>query len=773
MTKILSAVPFTGAGAGQHMGKVFVSAFVLLLFTGIAAAQQHVPPRVVPHPPTYVSRYKKKDTVKADPYRADSLLHPIPMSRALWHDKIDNEQARADEADGKKDGIIRYGKDSATTAIFTTALIKKVDSMQVMIENMPANGRDPVMDNQQRIRSLRAVWELIRLYNSDAKPGAQFYDRLTANMHGMLIASNENKMMEYTVANTNIYSLDNGVVLMDNHPDVRAYIYTEMGKADPLMMIKRLGEYAKDTFAANIIIQAARLDPKLIFNYAYSTNYTLKNAVNNTKDPLVEAIARIANNSKAPPKAFPLLSDVYRGRKTVAEIDTIANHPAVYFQNLVRLMLEDDSIGRKAYLDELEYRALDYVRTMNKLHEEKDDVRFKCIDSLPSSSLYFIAVYGQEEIYTSSFLGTFKRMLERMAPMKGDELLDSVNHEHFRTFIRMCAGYNTLTDFLNTMADTVKTEVMSSFIDGLQDGRNEELEDAVDVADAFGSIRDTALTNFLQTKVKEDYELSYKEKSRKGLIIYSLLAMLFQGNRISGSDTGAAVASSRLKLPPINKVPYKDLLSDSGIVYQQVFFYGDKDGQDSYDGYIESFKRDKNWKIVTRQYWTELSSVTGKPVVIYANLPLKDAEAEDAIERLTRYLNDSGIHPTIMIHRGHSYHLPVTLEKLTDKVRIVVLGSCGGYHNLALVLDKSPNAHIVSSKQTGVMAVNEPIIKALNARLLEGADVNWISIWRDLEDYFKKRPDAQDKFSDYVPPYKNLGAIFIKAYRQMMKPANP
>src|SRR6185312_2668803 len=137
-------------------------------------------------------------------------------------------------------------------------------------------------------------------------------------------------------------------------------------------------------------------------------------------------------------------------------------------------------------------------------------------------ALYFIMVYGQDEIYTSSFLGTFKRMLERMTPMTGHELLDTVHNEHFRTFIRMCAGYNTLSEFLATMSEENKTALMKSFIGGLQYGKEDDLEDAVDVADAFGSIRDSALADFLEKKVKENYEQSYTEKSKKGLIVYSL-----------------------------------------------------------------------------------------------------------------------------------------------------------------------------------------------------------------------------------------------------------
>jgi len=739
-----------------------VAAILLLLFCISARAQNHAP---APH----VNKYKKKDTVRVNFYAIDTLIHPIPIKRALFHDKIDNEQKKADAADGVTDKKVKVRHDTLATEALTYAFMYDVDRMQVMIENMPANGRDEVMDNQQKIRCLQAVWEMLRLYNGDPHPDPAFYATLVDNMDTMLVASNENKMMQFVVANTNLFSVDNGKVLMDNQPQARAYLYTQMGKADPVLMIKRLDEYANDTFAHNIIAAAARIVPDVVLNYATSTNYPLKNAVYNTQDDLVQAIVKIAAHSKAPPKALPFVSDIYNHRKTVEEIDEIAANPDLDFENLVRLTLNNDTIAKRIYTDELSYRALgEYVRQMNKLHEEKDEVRFKCIDSLPATSLYYILILGQDEIYTSSFIGTFNRLLARMKPMKGDQLLDSVHNNHFRTFIRMCAGYNTLTDFLGTMDDTIKTALMTNFIGGLEQGKNDELEGAVDVADAFGSIRDSALTAFLEKKVKENYEQSFKEHSKKGLIIYSLLARLFESNNISGSDTGAAVASARLKLSPINKVLYKDLVDDSGIVYQQVFFFGDKDGQDSYDSYMGQFKNDPKWKVTTNQYWTEIASMEGHKTVIYANLPLKEPDDDDAQNRLAKFLNDSGIHPTIMIHRGHSYHLPMTIARLNKRVKIVVLGSCGGYHNLSLVLDKTPDAHIISSKQTGAHSVNEPIIKAINTRLLNGDDINWITMWRELDEYFQNKPDAQKLFADYVPPYKNLGAIFIKSYRRMM-----
>jgi hypothetical protein len=385
---------------------------------------------------------------------------------------------------------------------------------------------------------------------------------------------------------------------------------------------------------------------------------------------------------------------------------------------------------------------------------------------MPPETLYFIMVYGQDEIYTSSFLGTFKRMMERMNGMSGDSLFAKVHYDHFRTFIRMCAGYNTLSTFLASMNPDAKAHVMTDFIAGLQKGKEDDLEDAVDVADAFGSIKDSTLAEFLKNKVKENYELSYKERSKKGLIIYSLLSRLFEGAKTS-NDTDAAHQSEVLGLPPIYMVPFRSLLNDSGVVYEQAFFYGDEDGKMSYDNFVGMF-RDGKWKITNQKYWTQISSTSGKPIVIYANLPIPEPGDEEAQNELCKYLDNANIHPAVIIHRGHSYHLPTTMDHLSKNTRIVMLGSCGGYHNLAIVLDHSPDAHIISSKQTGMERINEPIIKSLNTDIQAGNDIDWIKMWTGLDDYFSKKPDIKEKFQDYVPPYKNLGAIFIKAYRKML-----
>ena len=55
--------------------------------------------------------------------------------------------------------------------------------------------------------------------------------------------------------------------------------------------------------------------------------------------------------------------------------------------------------------------------------------------------------------------------------------------------------------------------------------------------------------------------------------------------------------------------------------------------------------------------------------------------------------------------------------------------------------------------------------------LLAGDDLDWKSLWAELSASFAGKGKADEDFKEYVPPNRNLGAIFIKAYRRMKNEA--
>ena len=76
------------------------------------------------------------------------------------------------------------------------------------------------------------------------------------------------------------------------------------------------------------------------------------------------------------------------------------------------------------------------------------NVRFRRLDGLTPQELYYLAVLGEDEIYTSSYVrGVYPRIWQRMANPRGDSLIMSVNGDYFRKFIKMAAGYNDVERF--------------------------------------------------------------------------------------------------------------------------------------------------------------------------------------------------------------------------------------------------------------------------------------------------------------------------------------
>jgi hypothetical protein len=102
---------------------------------------------------------------------------------------------------------------------------------------------------------------------------------------------------------------------------------------------------------------------------------------------------------------------------------------------------------------------------------------------------------------------------------------------------------------------------------------------------------------------------------------------------------------------------------------------------------------------------------------------------------------------------------------LPSTAKIVLLGSCGGYQKLNDILKICPTAQIISSKQVAAGVVNQSLIDAITERLRTGKDLNWEALWKTVQ--IKVGAGYRDKFEDYIPPHKNLGAIFIMAYNKV------
>jgi len=708
--------------------------------------------------------------------QATSYPYKIAQERVLWHDNISKQQRRlfkpnTDSVDVSVDPSVNKSVDEA--------MIRHIEKLEQQIE------QDSTLSGQGKTKYLRSMENLVmgfadnytrRDYSPSMAP-----DLVTAYIVAMKL-DRQNKSIE-PIIESNSYGIGKILIECFLYPtenagvrparDILVRKYCEM-HPDEIFSVLSANPYY--TFADSLIIIAGHRNIRQLYDYA-SAKTTLSARMRSSKDPLVHTVAAVAT-SKSGQLYFPFLDNLIKGRITIDEIDHVKNDGINYYRLLVktrldyadRVLQKDTALEMSALTQMLRSKALEiFINEINALHDKPDPVRFKILEGLTPEELYYLVVLSEDEIYTSSYVrGVYPAIFAHMKVPRGDSLLMMVHADYFRKFIKMAAAYNTIDNFLGSMDKENANTVMKAFIVGLEKANE---EDAVDVADSYSSIFDKnpALAKFVLNAVKWNYAKNIRNNNRRGIIIYNLLQTLFES-----ADTANKIdLSQRLGIPPIYTVDYNSLRDSSGRVVQEAFFYGndeDKDGQTSFADFMALFRGKPAWKISQNPQWVSIVSTHGKPVYIFANKPLdgENDPDEKAQDDLGAYLEEHHMQPTIYIHRGHSYHVSSTLKRIQPSARIVILGSCGGYNNLSEVLKISNDAHIISSKQTGTRTVNEPILQEINNTLISGRNINWIGMWKDLNFRFRNDAVARDRFDDYIPPYKNLGAIFIKAYRRAM-----
>jgi hypothetical protein len=707
--------------------------------------------------------------------------YKIQQERKLWHDNIDREQKRLLALDGKADGVIQASRDENINLQIADVMIRQVDLLQEKIE------MDSTLTGQTKIKNLRSLESMIRGYNNNFRH-KDFPPAIAPVVFDAFVEAMEldrrNQSIEPVIAENNYAT---GKILVDcfllpvENPGVkpsRILLIRKYCELHPDEIFVILSANPDLPFADSLIMAGGRKNIRKLYDYA-SGNSLLANRIRRSPDSVINMVGRIAS-SKSGQLYLPFLDNLISHRITIADINRVKDNNLLYYRLLVQTRMDyaarmlppqlDTALEMEALTTMLQNKGKDiFVREINALHDKPASIRFKILDPLSPAELYYLVVLSEDEIYTSSYLGVYDRIFQRMSVPRGDSLIMEMHGDYFRKFIKMAAAYNKLDYFLATMDKDNAATIMKAFTIGLERANE---EDAVDVADSYSSIFDKnpPLAAFVLNEVKWNYKRNLVNSDKRGTVIYHLMEALFE----SADSTNPADLSARLGIPPVYTVSYDSLKDDSGRVIQQVFFYGDedKDGQHSYQDFLGLFLKKPEWKVTVNptKEWIEIQSLKGKPVWIFANRPLygEDDPDDKAQHHLDDYLYDNKLQPSIYIHRGHSYHVRYTLKQIQPSAKIVILGSCGGYNNLSEVLSISPDAHIISSKQVGTQSVNEPILQAINNDLLEGSNIDWLPIWKSLTEKFRNNPVARERFDDYIPPYKNLGVIFIKAYRNAM-----
>jgi len=532
----------------------------------------------------------------------------------------------------------------------------------------------------------------------------------------------------------------------------------QAAEKDPVSALEYADRYIKEPYAIEIFSKIIQSDPVTWLKEGKNNAIEALSQKGSPLDKQILSIIQRANSEENKEIVFFIDNIVSRGEK-YEDIKKELLNPGAFSSKLSAIYYTQTKFGTKSIEIKIKENTLKEVWRINNLHNRPDKERFKSVEKADSKTLYTLITLGEEEVFTSTFNGLFNRLMARLKQENKSayELIADVDFKNSRTFLKICSRFNRLRDFFKAMSKDQKEELLQRFISNIEK-QEDYLSEGVNVADFFGSLKDSELQKYMQGLVKAQYE-RVKGKSKRGEKIYGLLAGMFADHALM-DEKWFEIIAQKYTMENMSSVESKELFNGN-INVQAHYFYNDDDGKNSFEHFLNTYSRDASWRIKDKGEYVYIhKEVNGRKMEIYANKPIN----EDT-EEVKKELEKQNIKSIIVVHRGHSYHAQDTINRIPSIAKIVSLGSCGSYSNLNGVLDRAPNAHIISTKGTGTMTVNDDLFKALNEEILSGNNIDWQKFWSKMEQKFGKN----DMFKDYIPPNRNLGVMFIKAYRKLEK----
>lgn len=699
------------------------------------------------------------------------------FTRQLFHERLDKAQQDLMAMDGKNDSKISVYASDEMNQQLEYLITTKIDAFQRRTE------ASTKLEHGQKLTYLRGMTELLYAFAGELRKKqldwSNFGDLVNAYETALMRMENKQSLLPVVkplpydaaklIAGNFAFRETSGII------ELNEALFLKYIELYPEKTLRRLVENPNYRFTDSLIAVSARRRPEELVTYAQARGTQLAAKIAAHPDPLVKIIYELAND-KSGQLYFPFIDQMVRGEITKADIQRAVRDSTVYYSLLVkgavanagRLLQGDTPVVIRSLNEMLHVKSLEvYVNTINGLHDEPAPIRFRKIQALNAQELYYLIVLNEAEIYTSSYMYVYNRMMELTPGNSADTLLQLVNYDHFKKFLTMAANYNTLNNFLARMSNQQAMQLMTNYVNNLDKGRNrDDIEDAVDVANAYASIKQPDIRKLMLDQVKKNYNEALAWNNKKGAIVYRLEKVIMESSDAQMDSTLREVnISDSLGIPPVYEIKNQQLRDDKGRIVLQMYFYGDASGKGTFNHFLRLYGDRTKWTMNATPQWVQFTSI-GSPVpfVLFANRALDEENDEDekAAEALIQWMGENGYKPSISVHRGHSYYLPYTIEKLLPS-KVVVLGSCGAYHNLADVLKTSPDAYIISSKQVGYGEINVALFTYLVDKLKAGQDVKWPVMMTEVAGRISA--DKQSGYDDYVFPHQNLGALFIKAYK--------
>jgi hypothetical protein len=654
-----------------------------------------------------------------------------------WNKQIDYEQNRIDIYDGDLDSAVNIGNQQQNNLSFLV-YITLVDELQTTILKLDAKSVDG---------NARALFETVkRIQRQDIPHISQYLKafKLAQKLYQLNNQEKELEMLKNDVKSSLIIA-----DIINLKPYAKNY-WTYAANFYPFEVLNKFKNLAFTPLGSEVITNLAKIDPASIKQYLGS-NHLIERSLKSNRDSVVQLIIQLYQMYGVQSKSYALIDLIWHKKLTFQQAENITKNEALFYKTLIDLRKNKSILASYTVEKEIETIAMSRVVEINLRHDDSEPFRFAPINNDNAYEIYTSIVYSAEEVFTSSFLGMYKRLNEKRKEPSGYAFLEQLNFNKFRVFLKQCAGYNKIDDFLLTMNDSQQNALITMFVSGLYQYGG-DLGPAVDVADTYGSLENEKVKAIFVKTIKRELRKCIQDQNEHGTKIYGLLF------KLTGGDPNEYTSNYVFNIPALDRVYSSDLFKND-IHIQQHFFFDDEDGETAFNHWLGLYPVSL-YKKEDKGNYVLLSSISGKKMLIYANKPHTEIEGREDLKKL---FEETGRFPDLIVHRGHSYYIENTLENMNHSNKVAILGSCGGYQNISKAMDNAMDVQIVSTKQVGTLIVNSTLIQEITETIRLGKDLVWLDIWKQIG--VKLQNNAQ--FKDYIPPYKNLGAKFIKAYNEL------
>jgi hypothetical protein len=656
---------------------------------------------------------------------------------------IKKEQQRIDQLDKEIDGFVTLKSNiqsKQATYIYLNLSRKIVTNIS----------QESSLSIDQKINQLKTIEKIL---NSVGSKNIHLYTQFSPRLeHIIKIQEINNTQRLKSILNSNIITSLKCIPFFIDYSISQSFLLKAV-HVEPSIVLENYKQFKHKSFSGLILDEAAMIAPMKIKTYLHSWN-AIHIKIKESKNETTQIVYDIYEEVGPISRAYILLNDIISNKISISEAHDISKTDKSLFPYLIQMQSNGIIYGAHSSNEALKYQCLKKVNLINDLHDESDIIRFRILENLNSKEIYTLIVYSEDEIYTSTFLGMYNRLINKIDLESNYEFLFSLKFNRFRTFIKMCAGYNMLDDFLLKMGEFEKQKLFDKLVQGIENA-NDNLSSAVTLVDTYGSIQSLPTKILFERSILSYYNtIEYSEAQK----LYGSILSICNIGDASQMNTTIHNQKKALEILSLDRI----FKGDKHI--QQHFFFDDEDGRASYNHFLATFNK-ANWTVEDHQTYILIKSVQGNKIEIYANKPSTEYAGQNAIKSLFKTQNRW---PDIVVHRGHSYFVDAAIESLTPSAEVVFLGSCGGYNIISQVLKYSPDAQIISSKQIGTLLVNDRLCYMLNETIRKGEDLNWQKLWDNLNKSFIKGSIAHERFQDYIPPHKNLGALLITSYRSIL-----